>query len=108
MNNLVGLVDTTDEVIWGSNALGKEATISDPWLIHLSLLRKLDSDKKRLWSVKTAGIEFPTWKEILEFLKVGYSSLDLMIFYSETKTQTKVNYMILQKVFQQIKLINSI
>ena len=91
LNNLRGLVDTSDEITRGLKALGEEATSRDPWLIHL-LLRKLDSETKRLWSVKTAEIEFPTWEQFLEFLNVRCSSLDLINFDSEVKTQTKVNY----------------
>ena len=54
MINLKGLVDTSEEVT-GLKALRKQATSRDPWLIHL-FLRKLDSETKRLWSVKSAEI----------------------------------------------------
>ncbi|KAF8793882.1 hypothetical protein HNY73_001914 [Argiope bruennichi] len=41
---------------------GEEASSRDPWLIHL-LLQKLDPETKRLCSVKTSEIEFPTRPE---------------------------------------------
>ena len=59
LNNLRRLVDTSDEITRGLKALGEEATSRDPWFIHL-LLRKLDSETKRLWAVKTAEVKFPT------------------------------------------------
>ncbi|GFT39880.1 DUF5641 domain-containing protein [Trichonephila clavipes] len=77
MTNLRNLVDTSDEVLRGLNALGTEATNKDPWLIQI-LMQKLDTETKRLWSVKTAEKDFPTLKEFLEFLNVRCSSLELM------------------------------
>ncbi|KAF8791491.1 hypothetical protein HNY73_006347 [Argiope bruennichi] len=75
--NLRNIVDTSDEVLRGLKSLGEEASSRDPWLIHL-LLQKLDPETRRLWSVKTSEIEFPTWEEFLEFLNTRCSSLELM------------------------------
>ncbi|GFT03175.1 uncharacterized protein NPIL_305551 [Nephila pilipes] len=57
--NLRNIIDTSDEVLSSLKALGKEATSRDPWLIQL-LLQKLDPKMRRLWSVNTSDIEFPT------------------------------------------------
>ncbi|KAF8786764.1 hypothetical protein HNY73_008437 [Argiope bruennichi] len=76
--NLRNIVDTSDEVLRGLKSLGEEASSRDPWLIHL-LLQKLDPETRRLWSVKTSEIEFPTWEEFLEFLNTRCSSLELMV-----------------------------
>ncbi|GFV11213.1 uncharacterized protein TNCV_2719561 [Trichonephila clavipes] len=92
MTNLRNLVDTSDEVLRGLKALGTEATNRDPWLIQI-LMQKLDTETKRLWSVKTAEREFPTLKEFLEFLNVRCSSLELMTCNdSDTKVPTKSNF----------------
>ncbi|GFX81279.1 DUF1758 domain-containing protein [Trichonephila clavipes] len=77
MTDLRNLVDTSDEVLKGLKALGTEATNRDPWLIQI-LMQKLDTETKRLWSVKTAEKDFPTLKEFVEFLNVRCSSLELM------------------------------
>ncbi|GFS60748.1 hypothetical protein TNCV_2001541 [Trichonephila clavipes] len=56
-------------------------------------MQKLDTETKRLWSVKTAEKDFPTLKEFLEFLNVGCSSLELMTCNdSDTKVPTKSNF----------------
>ncbi|GFU98882.1 uncharacterized protein TNCV_3381281 [Trichonephila clavipes] len=92
MTNLRNLVDTSDEVLRGLKALGTEATNKDPWLIQI-LMQKLDTETKRLWSVKTAERNFPILKEFLEFLNVGCSSLELMTCNdSDTKVPTKSNF----------------
>ncbi|GFW34112.1 DUF1758 domain-containing protein [Trichonephila clavipes] len=92
MTNLRNLVDTSDEVLRGLKALGTEATNRDPWLIQI-LMQKLDTETKRLWSVKTAERDFPTLKEFLEFLNVRCSSLELMICNdSDTEVPTKSNF----------------
>ncbi|GBM89948.1 hypothetical protein AVEN_88668-1 [Araneus ventricosus] len=90
--NLRNLVCAVDEVLRGLKALGKEAISRDAWLIQL-LLQKLDPETRRLWSVKTTEIEFPTWKEFLEFLNTRCSSLELMIYdESDVKLSTKSNF----------------
>ncbi|GFU09725.1 DUF1758 domain-containing protein [Trichonephila clavipes] len=92
MTNLRNLVDTSDEVLRGLKALGTEATNRDPWLIQI-LMRKLDTETKRPWSVKTAEKDFPTLKKFLEFLNVRCSSLELMTCNdSHTKVPTKSNF----------------
>ncbi|GBM63890.1 hypothetical protein AVEN_249977-1 [Araneus ventricosus] len=47
ITNLRNSVDTSDEVLRGLKALGKEATSGDPWLIQL-LLQKLDPETRGL------------------------------------------------------------
>ncbi|GFV14646.1 uncharacterized protein TNCV_2586191 [Trichonephila clavipes] len=92
MTNLRNLVDTSDDVLRGLKELGTEATNRDPWLIQI-LMQKLDTETKRLWSVKTAEKDFPTLKEFLEFLNVRCSSLELMTCNdSDTKVPTKSNF----------------
>ncbi|GFV24734.1 transposable element Tcb2 transposase [Trichonephila clavipes] len=82
----------SDEVLRGFKALGTEATNRDPWLIQI-LMQKLDTETKRLWSVKTAENDFPILKEFLEFLNVRCSSLELMTCHdSDTKVPTKSNF----------------
>ncbi|GFV76660.1 uncharacterized protein TNCV_4728801 [Trichonephila clavipes] len=85
-------VDTSDKVLRGLKAFGTEATNRDPWLIQI-LRQKLDTETKRLWTVKTAERDFPTLKEFLEFLNVRGSSLELMTCNdSDTKVPTKSNF----------------
>ncbi|GFT23563.1 DUF1758 domain-containing protein [Trichonephila clavipes] len=92
MTNLRNLVDTSDEVLRGLKALGTEATNRDPWLIQI-LMQKLDTETKRLWSVKTTEKDFLTLKEFLEFLNVRCSSLELMTCNdSDTKVSIKSNF----------------
>ncbi|GFW44297.1 uncharacterized protein TNCV_1747261 [Trichonephila clavipes] len=56
-------------------------------------MQTLDTETKRLWSVKTAEKDFPTLKEFLEFLNVRCSSLELMTCNdSDTKVPTKSNF----------------
>ncbi|KAF8763414.1 hypothetical protein HNY73_021601 [Argiope bruennichi] len=96
--NLRNIVDTSDEVLRGLKSLGEEASSRDPWLIHL-LLQKLDPETRRLWSVKTSEIEFPTWEEFLEFLNTRCSSLELMVYNeSDTKIPTKSNFVACENI----------
>ncbi|GFX07845.1 DUF5641 domain-containing protein [Trichonephila clavipes] len=67
MTNLRNLVDTSDEVLRGLKTLGTEATNRDSCLIQI-VIQKLDTETKRLLSVKTAQKDFSTLKEFLEFL----------------------------------------
>ncbi|GFY25371.1 DUF1758 domain-containing protein [Trichonephila clavipes] len=92
MTKIRTLADTSDEVLRGLKALGTEATNKDPWSIQI-LMQKLDTETKRLWSVKTAEKDFPTLNEFLEFLNVRCSSLELMTCNdSDTKVPTKSNF----------------
>ncbi|KAF8785634.1 hypothetical protein HNY73_011149 [Argiope bruennichi] len=96
--NLRNIVDTSDEVLRGLKSLGEEASSRDPWLIHL-LLQKLDPETRRLWSVKTSEIEFPTWEEFLEFLNTRCSSLELMVYNeSDAKIPTKSNFVACENI----------
>ncbi|GFW18550.1 uncharacterized protein TNCV_1222111 [Trichonephila clavipes] len=92
MTNLRNLLDTSDEVLKGLKALETKATNRDPWLIQI-LMQKLDTETKRLWSVKTAEKDFSTLNEFLEFLSVRCSSLELMTCNDfDTKVPTKSNF----------------
>ncbi|KAF8777969.1 hypothetical protein HNY73_014746 [Argiope bruennichi] len=96
--NLRNIVDTSDEVLRGLKSLGEEASSRDPWLIHL-LLQKLDPETRRLWSVKTSEIEFPTWEEFLEFLNTRCSSLELMVYNeSDAKIPTKSSFVACENI----------
>ncbi|GFV69811.1 uncharacterized protein TNCV_4973281 [Trichonephila clavipes] len=89
MTNLKNPVDTSDEVLRGLKALGTEATNRDPCLIQI-LMQKLDTETKRLWSVKTTEKDFRTLKE---FLNVRDSSLELMTCNdSDTRVPAKSNF----------------
>ncbi|GFW71559.1 uncharacterized protein TNCV_2309941 [Trichonephila clavipes] len=114
MTNLRNLVDTSDEVLRGLKAFGTEATNKDHWLIQI-LMQKLDTETKRLWSVKTAEKDFPTLKEFLEFLNrlslSGISgiqagttrgSVGLKIGSRFCKDQLTIKAYILNKVTSQI------
>ncbi|GFY67754.1 uncharacterized protein TNIN_68841 [Trichonephila inaurata madagascariensis] len=105
VTNLRNLVDTSDEVLRGLKALGTEATNRDPWLIQI-LMQGLDTETKRLCSVKTAEKDFPTLKEFLEFLNVRCSSLELMTFNdSDIKVPPKSNFIACKNYPGRINLI---
>ncbi|GFT77288.1 uncharacterized protein NPIL_242141 [Nephila pilipes] len=98
LTSLRNIVDTSDEVLRGLKALGNEETSRDPWLIQL-FLQKLSTETRRLWSVKTSDVEFPSWEEFLEFLNTRSSSLELMVYdESDTKISTKSNFVAFKNI----------
>jgi len=60
--NVKRLMDTSDEVIRGLQALGEIAETRDPWLIYL-LMQKLDDKSKALWAEYSAEMINPKFSE---------------------------------------------
>ncbi|HBK83129.1 MAG TPA: hypothetical protein DDZ41_05955, partial [Flavobacterium sp.] len=69
------LWDSADEVIRGLKALGPNAEERDPWLIYI-LVDKLDPETRSLWAQATVDKDYPSIRELFEFLSRRTDALE--------------------------------
>lgn len=80
------LMDTSDEVLRGLKAMGKNAETRDPWLIFI-LINKLDDDTKAQWAQYAFEKDFPTIEEFFEFLQRRIDALDSLQVCSRSQQE---------------------
>lgn len=84
------LLDTSDEILRGLKALGKEAESRDHWLIHI-MISKLDVETNGLWAQASSEFSLPTIKQFFEFLTKRVDALD-SVKSSNKRHQQQNNY----------------
>lgn len=96
--NIRKLLNTSEQITKGLDALGNGADHRDHWLIFI-LLSKLDDDSKKQWALESATKDSPTLDEFFKFLLTRSDCLESICSSSKSQSQrsSKSNFQIHSK-----------
>lgn len=84
--NIKKLLNTSEQITKGLDALGNGADHRDHWLIFI-LVSKLDDESKKQWALESATKDSPTLEEFFKFLLTRSDCLESICSSSKAQSQ---------------------